>query len=71
MKPPLLLTTEGYWNNKAEFSNPLIPDYKINPNTGEYIITGTSREPSTTSVQRTLLSRVTLQADIQNLSTNP
>lgn len=49
----------GYWNNKAEFSNPLIPDYKINPNTGEYIITGTSREPSTTSVQRTLLSRVT------------
>ncbi len=48
----------GYWNGGGETTNKLIPQYQISQN-GDFTIIGTSRNPSSTLFDATLLSKVT------------
>ncbi|SIT12112.1 hypothetical protein SAMN05421786_1062 [Chryseobacterium ureilyticum] len=49
----------GYWNGNSETSNYLIPPYSFNVDTGDYSITGTSRNPNPYLVNTGLLKNVT------------
>ncbi|MDE5469792.1 hypothetical protein KRE47_17375, partial [Elizabethkingia meningoseptica] len=49
----------GYWNGKDEFMNTLLPDYAMDiDNTGNYTITGNSREPNSAFADVSLLKKV-------------
>ncbi len=48
----------GYWNGGHDTENVLIPSYLFNTDTGDFTLTGNSRNPSNTLFDATLLSRV-------------
>lgn len=48
----------GYWNGNSATSNPLIPRYYFNYNTGEYRLLGDTRNPNPNLISTTLLSKI-------------